>query len=306
MLQSENPEIQQVAKDLFMYTYYLNGFEFSYMSFGNMLGTEFQRAFPEYIKALQDMNTEAIDNSDLDNFWDQFLLKRGNMGLIDTITYPSKEAKQEALQSGIHDTGKTVDEFGGRDAVPEFLFRTDIVNGKSSNELLRFSPELTDLYNTVVYIPLRSNTYLHYNAAQTLDEMMDVVYDQSIIDANRKTGKKKKNSTAVSYERYQSTKSQKETDSTRDANVPEPSEYSSSPSAATLADNDAEEMDISSMNKAVGSMSTEEADTSYTEYDAAMLNKKNADATQKEDSDIEEAQQKLMEDNDGKGLCIVP
>ena len=58
------------------------------------------------------------------------------------------------------------------------------------------------------------------------------------------------------------------------------------------------------MDKAVGSTSVEEGEASYDDYDKALQNKKVADAVQKEDSDIAEAQQKLMDDNKGVGLCI--
>ena len=303
--QTDDPEVQQVAKDLFMYTYYLNGFEFSYMSFGNMMGTEFQRAFPEYIQALRDMNTNPITEADLDNFFEQFVVKRGNMGLVPTITYKTSALRSEALQRGIHNTGRKIEEYGSIDEVPEFVFAAGMAGSRVSNTLLRFSPELTDLYESVVYVPLRTNTSLHFNAGQTLDEMMDVVYDQELIDANRKVGSKKRNSNSVQYDRYQSTRSQKDTSNERDTNTPEPSESGDSSVGAAI-DDDASEMGDASMDKAVGISSNEDVETDYDEYDAAMRNRNTAEATQKEDSDIEEAQRKLEEDNEGKGLCQIP
>lgn len=300
--QSKNPEVQQVAKDLFMYTYYLNGFEFSYMSFGNMFGTEFQRAFPEYIKALQDMNTEAISDTELDRFFEQFIVKRGNMGLVPTITYLSKAAKSEGLQQGFHNTGKPLSDYDSIDSIPEFVFNQTVAGNKIKQELLQFSPELSQLYGTVIYVPLRTNTTLHYNAKQTLDEMMDVVYDEEKVRSNGRLGTKRRNQSAVQYDRYQSTSSQKETSNSRDNNVPEPDD--NSVSKAAIQKEELEDGGDGYMDKAVGSVSVEEGEASYDDYDKAMQNKKIASATQKEDSDIAEARQTLMDSNNGVGLCV--
>jgi hypothetical protein len=148
---------------------------------------------------------------------------------------------------------------------------------------------------------LRTNTSLHYNAKQTLDEMMDVVYDEEKVKSNGRLGTKRRNQSAVQYDRYQSTSSQKEISNSRDNNVPEPND--TSVSKAAIQKEELEDGGDSYMDKAVGSVSVEEGEASYDDYDKAMQNKKIASATQKEDSDIAEAQQILMDNNNGVGLC---
>lgn len=304
LMQSDNDDVQQVAKDLFLYTYYLNGLEFSYMSYGNMLGTEFQRAFPEYIQALQDMNTDTITDEELDRFFEQFVVKRGNMGLIPTITYASSALKAEGLQRGFHNTGKPIGDYGSIEDVPEFVFTTSLRGDRIQYNLLRFNPELSSLYGFVIYVPLRTNTSLHYNANQTLDEMMDVVYDEEKVRSNHRLGTKKRNTDTVDYERYQSTKSKKETTNNRSENTPEPDD-TGAVTAARLSD-EADDAGSGYMDKAVGQSSTEEVDTTFEERDQFLQNnKKAAEASQKEDGDIAEAQDKLMQDNNGKGLCVI-
>ena len=83
---NDSPELAKVAyklaTDLFMYTYYLNGFEFSYMSYGNLFGTQFLRTFPEYIQGLRNMQTMPITEIDIDRFITQFTLKNKLFSVI--------------------------------------------------------------------------------------------------------------------------------------------------------------------------------------------------------------------------------
>jgi murein DD-endopeptidase MepM/ murein hydrolase activator NlpD len=104
------------------------------------------------------------------------------------------------------------------------------------------------------------------------------------------------------FQVYQSTNSQKETSNNRDDNVPEPNE--DSVSKAAIQKEEVEDGGDRYMDKAVGSISTEEGETSYDDYDKALQNRKVADAVQKEDSDIAESQQQIADNNKGIGLCI--
>ena len=307
LLQSNNPELQDLAKKLFMYTYYLNGMDFSYMSFGNMFSTEFQRAFPEFIQALNSMNTDSIVDSDLDNFFEQFIVKRNNMGLVLSETFKSDSLKQEALQRGIYNTEKTVDEYGSWAEVPEFVVFSTVAGKNTTSILAQLSKEESDLYGTIVYLPVKTNTSLHFNANQTLDELVNVVYDQEKINNNSRIGIKKKNSISVGYDAYQSSQNQNEIPVARDANVPEPNEEQPEVTLSSVSDNDDGEINDISMDKAVGISSTEEAEVSYTEYDKAMQDRKIASATQEEaeDEDIKNAQQEIKKNNNGKGLCTI-
>lgn len=306
MLQSNDSELQNLAKELFVYTYFLNGFDYSYMSYGNMLSTEFQRAFPEYIQTLIDMNTEPIDAAFLDNFFSQFIVKRNNLGLVPSVSFNSEKI-QEARQSGVYNTEKKVDYYGSWDEVPEFAVYSTASGRNIVSQLLQLSPELSELYGTIVYLPIRTNTSLHYNANQTLGEILDVVYDQDKINANMwMTSNKKKNKMSVGYDTYQSTRSQKETPVERDENVPEVEEEGNSVPSSAVADPE-EIQDSKSMEQAVGVTALTDVETvDTTDMDNLInSNKRVADAIHREpqEPDIEEAQKIIKDNNDGQGVC---
>jgi hypothetical protein len=194
LIQSKNDQVREVAKKLFMYQYYLNGFDFGYMSFGNMMSTEFQRAFPEYIEALREMNTEPITEEDMDNFFNQMLVKRNGSGLLPQISYSNPAKRAEGLQQGYHDTGLPLDYYGDELSIPEYVITTAITKGSTfeKSEVLRLNRALSEMLNTIVYVPIRMNTPFHFNCNQTLEEMLDVVYNQDMINRNKRFGIKNK------------------------------------------------------------------------------------------------------------------
>lgn len=190
LLYQDDPDAHQLAADLFMYTYYLNGFEFTYMSYGNLMGTQFLRAFPEYIQALRNMQTDLISEVDIDRFLQQFILKRNDNGLMETINYGDRNSgrkylnhKSETLQQGYFDSGRDMD-FYGEDPnnIPQFIK----VDGK---DVYVYSPELSERAGTLCFTPLKqSKDALHYNANQSISEMLDVVYDNKQIHKNKSLG----------------------------------------------------------------------------------------------------------------------
>ena len=196
LLSSDSEVAHKLATDLFMYTYYLNGFEFSYMSFGNLFGTQFLRAFPEYIQALRNMQTLPITDIDIDRFITQFTLKNNKMGLLENIPYKVgvTSTKEEAAQNGYFDSGRSLDWYGdSADDIPMFIT-------VGEGEVYQYSQELSDRNGSLVFIPLRQSTSLHYNAEQTIEQMMEVVYDERQIRDNRQLGSKKKSADATMRE----------------------------------------------------------------------------------------------------------
>lgn len=196
LLSSDSEVAHKLATDLFMYTYYLNGFEFSYMSYGNLFGTQFLRAFPEYIQALRNMQTLPITDIDMDRFITQFTLKNNKMGLLENIPYKAGETstKEEAAQNGYFDSGRNLDWYGENGSnVPLFVTVGD-------GEVYQYSHELSERNGSLIFIPLRQSTSLHYNAEQTTEQMMEVVYDEKQIRENRQIGSKKKSANATMRE----------------------------------------------------------------------------------------------------------
>jgi len=73
LLYSEDPEIRLFAKELFMYSYYLDGFNYGKDSYGTYLGSEYWNAFPEAVNMLRTFR-ERSDYTDLvERFRDQYL-----------------------------------------------------------------------------------------------------------------------------------------------------------------------------------------------------------------------------------------
>lgn len=312
LLQSTNPEVRKVAKDLFLYTYYLNGFEFSYMSYGNFIGTEFQRAFPEYIKALNDLNTETITDNDIENFFLQFTLKRNDKGLLRTLSFKDTAEREETAQKGYYVTDMGIEYYGAEEKIDEFVNIISIVRNTAKTNIFRYSPELTRMYGKITYTPVNINTTLHYNANQTVDEMLDVVYDQNVIDAHKQLGKRRTNRQDVIYTTHQATSSMTVTSNSRTENrseidgSPEPRNVSSSQAASMMNEEDGlQEREVSDdvMKKAVMG-DNEEGGLSFEEYDAMVQRKPQMlEDNPANDKDIEEAQELLKKNNNGKGLC---
>ena len=318
LLQSTNKKVQKVAKDLLLYTYYLNGFEFSYMSYGNFLGTEFQRAFPEYIQALNNMNTETISDDMLDNFFDQFTVKRNKTGLLPSIEYENSQKRSEAAQKGYHDTGRTVDWYGSVEEIPMYVTNVTIVKNTAQTEILKYNHERSQFYGTVIYEPLPTNTSLHYNANQTMEEMGEVIYDQNIIDASRKVGKKRRNRDVVRQDSHQATKDNRETSNSRDENVDEstgsplpkmapeesnPDLGNTQAATAFREGNDDVEMDDNVLSRAAGEDSNFAAEKVFDEYDK-MAGRTRDQKEAPDDPDIAEAQNIIKENNDGREACL--
>lgn len=214
LLYHDDPDAHELATDLFMYTYYLNGFEFSYMSYGNLMGTQFLRAFPEYIQALRNMQTAPITEVDIDRFLQQFILKRNGMGLVEIIKYGDKDSgrtplnhKSETLQQGYFDSGRDM-EYYGKDPndIPQFIK----VDGR---DVYSYSPELSERQGTLCFVPLKqSQDALHYNANQTIAEMLDVVYDNKQIRKNRALGTQRRSAAAAISDYVKSNASERQVD----------------------------------------------------------------------------------------------
>lgn len=69
LLDPNNKEAQDLAIELFMYSYYRNGFYFGPNSFGNFFSTQFIQCFPEVIDTLRSVQIKLKKGS----FWDRYL-----------------------------------------------------------------------------------------------------------------------------------------------------------------------------------------------------------------------------------------
>ena len=69
LLDPNNKEAQDLAIELFMYSYYRNGFYFGPNNFGSFFSTQFIQCFPEIIDTLRGLQTELRQGT----YWDKYM-----------------------------------------------------------------------------------------------------------------------------------------------------------------------------------------------------------------------------------------
>ena len=75
LLSSEDQDVLDFAMDLFMYSYFDNGFQFSHNNFGIFYSTFYYKVMPQFIETLEKGNSQLIDGTfNMQNFIMQFLL----------------------------------------------------------------------------------------------------------------------------------------------------------------------------------------------------------------------------------------
>lgn len=75
LLNHPDPEVQKLAMDLFMYSYYDNGLNFGHSNFGIFFTTAFMEAIPRYIQNLKSANGKALEDTNfLKRYVEQHLL----------------------------------------------------------------------------------------------------------------------------------------------------------------------------------------------------------------------------------------
>lgn len=77
LLYDDDPDIQKLAKNLFIYSYFRNGLQFTHDSFAHLFTTTFLLSFPVYNQSLESLDrdlSETDDKESVDNFIAQFLV----------------------------------------------------------------------------------------------------------------------------------------------------------------------------------------------------------------------------------------
>lgn len=124
LLYMDNPAAHQLAIDLFMYSFYKEGYNFGPNTIGGMFSTLFLDSIPEYVQALRNIPNE-MPNSEgestyFDDFINQFYANRYNMSGVlpirainssevvqsdDTITVPFNKVKNWKTSSAFEYVG---------------------------------------------------------------------------------------------------------------------------------------------------------------------------------------------------------
>lgn len=85
LLYSDNAAAQKLAIDLFMYSYYKDGFKFGPDSFGTFFSSNFISAFPEFVNALRTLRYDMQSGSYFDNYLPQFYANHWSRGIVPNI-----------------------------------------------------------------------------------------------------------------------------------------------------------------------------------------------------------------------------
>lgn len=117
LLWSDKPEVVELAMDLFMYSYYDNGFQFGHNNFGVFFTTTYLKNMPRFIESLKSGNAKLWNNEfNMMNFVHQFILnhpeltpmiKRGSYVMDGNKLKPTKKGREE-IASGVNKTGEPV------------------------------------------------------------------------------------------------------------------------------------------------------------------------------------------------------
>lgn len=116
LLWSDKPEVVELAEDLFMYSYYDNGFQFGHSNFGVFFTTTYLKNMPRFIKSLNAGNSKLMNNEfNVMNFVYQFILnhpeltpyiKKDCYVLDGKKLVPTKKKGKEALAAGVDKIGE--------------------------------------------------------------------------------------------------------------------------------------------------------------------------------------------------------
>jgi hypothetical protein len=180
----DNPAAQKLAVDLFMYSYYKDGFKFGPNSFGTFFSSNFISAFPEFIGALRELRYNMKSGTYFDNFLPQFYANHWAEGIVPSL-------------SEYADVVVTND---GQIAVTAKQVRNRTIVGKGKTKSYPFIEYQGALYalsldgiDRAIYSPAITTTLsqkgkrgVKYNANMSIQEMADINTDPTRIESNSK------------------------------------------------------------------------------------------------------------------------
>ena len=184
LLYMDNPVAQKLAVDLFMYSYYKDGFKFGPNSFGTFFSSNFISAFPEFIGALRELRYNMKSGTYFDNFLPQFYANHWAEGIVPSL-------------SEYADIAVTND---GQIAVVAKQVRNRNIVGKGKAKSYPFIEYQGALYalsldgiDRAIYSPTITITLsqkgkrgVKYNANMSIQEMADINTDPTRIESNSK------------------------------------------------------------------------------------------------------------------------
>ena len=186
LLYMDNPAAQKLAVDLFMYSYYKDGFKFGPNSFGTFFSSNFISAFPEFVGALRELRYNMKSGTYFDNFLPQFYANHWAEGIVPSLS--------EYADVVITNDGQIAV------VAKQVLNRNIVGNGKfKSYPLIEYQGVLyalsLDGIDRAIYSPTvtitpsqKGKRGVKYNANMSIQEMADIDTDPTRVEANSKVG----------------------------------------------------------------------------------------------------------------------
>ena len=182
LLYMNNPAAQKLAVDLFMYSYYKDGFKFGPNSFGTFFSSNFISSFPEFVGALRELRFNMQSGTYFDNFLPQFYANHAGEGIV-----PSFGEDADVVETG-----------DGKIAInsKQVLNRNLLSEGKTkSYPLIVYNGGLyalsLDGSDRAIYEPTvvitqsqKNKRGVKYNANMTIQEMAGVETNEARVKAN--------------------------------------------------------------------------------------------------------------------------
>lgn len=176
-------ESRKLALDLFMYSYYNDGFNFGPNSFGNFFSTHFLNSVPEVVNFLRNMNFNIGSESYFSRFLEQFYANHYTEGILpvyDTNPFSSRSAE------GVTEAGQLV--IKRRNATNHNVLGSKVYNlVVFNNKLYEVDPnQIGEKY--VIYNPINTHSDpqgVKYNANMTVEEMAEVKVDKERVEASK-------------------------------------------------------------------------------------------------------------------------
>ena len=188
MMLSEDPEVVQMALDLFMYSFYKTGYYFGPLSFGSFFSPFFMQSIPEFMTALRGIEGK-VGTMDMSRFVSQFYNNHWR-----EITPGVRETPMHRV------TYKDSSDPDNSDIYVDYIMC------KNPNTGVVGEPYRYLQFNDNLYVLNESsktscsytkvNTFVDaqnhkYNAKMSVDEMAEHMTDANLISENTKVGAKK-------------------------------------------------------------------------------------------------------------------
>ena len=172
---------RNLARDLFMYSFYDNGLGFGPNNFGTLFSTFFVTKFPEYIDFLRDMNFKDAE-SIFAGFYEQFCVNHSEL-------FPEVSSDHYSTLEDQPDTVAVENKYVANiKGAPRDYIR--IYNSKTKTFDLYMKDQSVDLEKSTVYRKINSyidpsgNGRVKYNALKDASQLADTV-DMARVEASR-------------------------------------------------------------------------------------------------------------------------